>query len=156
MEKRRTNQEWQMLIKQSESSSLSTLAFCKLNELNPSTFYAKRQQLNKTDVSLGFVRAEVVEKTTKYQAQIATANMTLLVNDVELSIPQGTRRTYRSAVMKRMLSAPEIYLYRESVDFRKSINGLAAIIESDTDLPLGSGALFLFSNKQRDKIKVLY
>ncbi|MFS1495504.1 hypothetical protein BCU32_015335 [Vibrio lentus] len=39
--------------------------------------------------------------------------------------------------MKHMLSAPEIYLYRESVDFRKSINGLAAIIESDTDLPLG-------------------
>ncbi|WP_425666559.1 IS66 family insertion sequence element accessory protein TnpB [Vibrio tubiashii] len=58
--------------------------------------------------------------------------------------------------MKCMLSAPEIYLYRESVDFRKSINGLAAIIENDTDLPLGSGALFLFTNKQRDKIKVLY
>ncbi|WP_135381580.1 IS66 family insertion sequence element accessory protein TnpB [Vibrio tasmaniensis] len=58
--------------------------------------------------------------------------------------------------MKRMLSAPEIYLYRERVDFRKSINGLATIIESDTDLPLGSGALFLFTNKQRDKIKVLY
>ncbi|MFA0205039.1 IS66 family insertion sequence element accessory protein TnpB, partial [Vibrio breoganii] len=55
-----------------------------------------------------------------------------------------------------MLNAPEVYLYRESVDFRKSINGLAAIIETDTDLPLGSGALFLFTNKQRDKIKVLY
>ncbi|MCC4854092.1 IS66 family insertion sequence element accessory protein TnpB, partial [Vibrio lentus] len=36
------------------------------------------------------------------------------------------------------------------------INGLAAIIENDTNLPLGSGALFLFTNKQRDKIKVLY
>lgn len=58
--------------------------------------------------------------------------------------------------MKRMLNAPNIYLYRESVDFRKSINGLAALIESDTDLSLGSGALFLFTNKQRDKIKVLY
>ena len=58
--------------------------------------------------------------------------------------------------MKGMLSAPDIYLYRESVDFRKSINGLAAIIENDKDLPLGSGALFLFTNKQRDKIKVLY
>lgn len=57
--------------------------------------------------------------------------------------------------MKRMLSAPEVYLYRESVDFRKSINGLATIIESDTDLLLVSGALFLFTNKQRDKIKVL-
>ena len=58
--------------------------------------------------------------------------------------------------MKRMLSAPDVYLYREVVDFRKSTNGLAAIIETETDLPLGSGALFLFTNKQRDKIKVLY
>ena len=58
--------------------------------------------------------------------------------------------------MKRMLTAPDIYLYRESVDFRKSINGLAAIIENDTDLALGTGALFLFTNKQRDKIKILY
>ncbi|MDE1228713.1 IS66 family insertion sequence element accessory protein TnpB [Vibrio aestuarianus] len=58
--------------------------------------------------------------------------------------------------MKRMLSAPNVYLYREFVDFRKSINGLAAIIESETDLPLGTGALFLFTNKQRDKVKVLY
>ena len=94
MGKRHTKQEWQTFIEQSESSSLSTIAFCKLNELNPSTFYAKRQQLKKADVSQGFVRAEVVEKTTKYQAQIATANMTLLVNDVELSIPQGTPATY--------------------------------------------------------------
>nr|WP_319552696.1 IS66 family insertion sequence element accessory protein TnpB [uncultured Vibrio sp.] len=58
--------------------------------------------------------------------------------------------------MKRMLNAPNVYLYRESVDFRKSINGLPAIIESETDLPLGTGALFLFTNKQRDKVKVLY
>ena len=94
MGKRHTNQEWQTLIEQSESSSLSTLAFCKLNELNPSTFYAKRQQLKKADVSQGFIRAEVVEKTTKYQAQIATANMTLLINDAELSIPQGTPAAY--------------------------------------------------------------
>ncbi|MDH1314878.1 hypothetical protein N5C36_12380 [Shewanella xiamenensis] len=43
MAKSRTNQEWQTLIKQSESSSLSKLAFCKLNDLNPSKFYAKRQ-----------------------------------------------------------------------------------------------------------------
>ncbi|MBT0276504.1 IS66 family insertion sequence element accessory protein TnpB, partial [Vibrio campbellii] len=64
------------------------------NELNPSTFYAKRQQFKKANSSQGFLRAEVVEKTTKYQAQIATANMTLLINDVELSIPQGTPAAY--------------------------------------------------------------
>ncbi|MCD8476371.1 MAG: IS66 family insertion sequence element accessory protein TnpB [Shewanella fodinae] len=58
--------------------------------------------------------------------------------------------------MKNMLNAPNVYLYREYIDFRKSINGLAAIIESETDLPLSSGALFLFTNKQRDKLKALY
>lgn len=42
------------------------------------------------------------------------------------------------------------------MDFRKSINGLAALVESDTDLPLNTGTLFLFTNKQRDKIKILY
>nr|WP_235800529.1 IS66 family insertion sequence element accessory protein TnpB [Vibrio lentus] len=76
-------------------SSLSTLAFCKLNEINPSTFYAKRQQLHKTDVPLGFVRAEVVEKTTKYQAQIAID----LINDVELSSPQGTPAAYQAELI---------------------------------------------------------
>ncbi|AVT65807.1 transposase [Vibrio anguillarum] len=61
-----------------------------------STFFAKRRQLQTVNQSefVGFVKAEIVEKTTKYQAQIATANMTLLINDVELSIPQGTPATY--------------------------------------------------------------
>jgi hypothetical protein len=54
--------------------------------------------------------------------------------------------------MKHILSAPEIYLYRESVDFRKSINGLAAIIESETDLPLGSG-VFLFTQPYQQKYR---
>ncbi|WP_419153496.1 hypothetical protein [Vibrio maritimus] len=40
-------------------------------------------------------------------------------------------------------------MYRESVDFRKPINGLAGVIESDTGLPLGA-LFFLFANKQRD------
>jgi transposase len=58
--------------------------------------------------------------------------------------------------MRGLTNAPAIYLYREFVDFRKSINGLAALVECETNLPLSSGALFLFTNKQRDKIKVLY
>ena len=56
---------------------------------------AKRRQLHSTTQStpVGFVRVEAVEKPTKYQGQIASANITLLVNDMELSIPQGTPAT---------------------------------------------------------------
>ena len=60
----------------------------------PFDVYAKRQQLNNLEVSQGFVKAEVIEKTTKYQATVGTANMTLFVNDIELRIPQGTPVTY--------------------------------------------------------------
>ena len=96
MAKRRSNQEWQALFQQYESSNMTQRAFCERHGLSLSTFFAKRRQLQTAALPtpVGFVRAEVVEKTTKYQAQIATANMTLLVNDVELSIPQGTPAAY--------------------------------------------------------------
>ena len=51
---------------------------------------------------------------------------------------------------------PAVYLHREVVDFRKSINGLACIVEATFELPVMSGALFVFCNKSRDKIKILY
>lgn len=71
-----------------------------INELNPSTFYAKRQKLNNPDVPLGFVRAKVAEKTTKYQAQIAAANMPLLINGVELNIPKDTSAAYLAEIIE--------------------------------------------------------
>ncbi|WP_305843174.1 IS66 family insertion sequence element accessory protein TnpA [Photobacterium leiognathi] len=72
-------------------------AFCEHHGLSPSTFHAKRQQLThlQTPQTNGFVKANVVEQTTRYHmTQIPTANMTLFVNDVELSIPQGTPAAY--------------------------------------------------------------
>ena len=49
-----------------------------------------------------------------------------------------------------------IYLHRQFADFRKSINGLSVIIESEMKLPAMSGALFIFCNKAKDKLKILY
>ena len=97
MRKRLTNQEWQRLIEQSESSSLPKRTFCKLNDLNPSTFYAKRQQLLGTGQSQtgGFIKAEVGEKTTRTSMTHApVASMTLFINHVKLSIPQETPAVY--------------------------------------------------------------
>jgi transposase len=50
----------------------------------------------------------------------------------------------------------QVYLCLESIDFRKSINGLSVIVEQELELsPFGS-ALYVFINRQRTKIKVLY
>jgi transposase len=49
-----------------------------------------------------------------------------------------------------------VYLHREPVDFRKSINGLSIIVEQSMALSLFDSSLFVFCNKQRDKLKVLY
>lgn len=58
--------------------------------------------------------------------------------------------------MKMFIDVPEVYLCSQFVDFRKSINGLAGIVESELELSVLSGALFVFCNKGRDKLKLLY
>ncbi|WP_084354611.1 IS66 family insertion sequence element accessory protein TnpB [Vreelandella aquamarina] len=50
---------------------------------------------------------------------------------------------------------PEIYLYRQPVDFRKQANGLALIVEQELGHSPFSGALYAFTNRQRNKIKCL-
>jgi len=58
--------------------------------------------------------------------------------------------------MKMFIDVPTVYLCVDAVDFRKSINGLAALVEAELELPALSGALFVFCNKGRDKLKLLY
>jgi len=58
--------------------------------------------------------------------------------------------------MRMFVEPSNIYLYRQFVDFRKSINGLSAIVEAELKHPAMSGALFIFCNKAKDKLKILY
>jgi transposase len=58
--------------------------------------------------------------------------------------------------MKMFVEPDDIYLHARAVDFRKSINGLSAIVESELELDAFSGALFIFCNKKQDKLKLLY
>ena len=50
----------------------------------------------------------------------------------------------------------EVYLCREIVDMRKSINGLSMLVEQELGLSPFGPQLFVFCNRKRDKIKILY
>jgi len=49
-----------------------------------------------------------------------------------------------------------VYLCREAIDFRKSINGLSVLVEQELGLNPCGAALYVFINRQRNKLKVLY
>ncbi len=61
-----------------------------------------------------------------------------------------TTRYWRPA-----LAMPLIFLYRAPIDFRKQVNGLAALIEQELGHDPFTGALYAFTNRQRNKIKCL-
>ncbi|VAW48896.1 Mobile element protein [hydrothermal vent metagenome] len=58
--------------------------------------------------------------------------------------------------MTQLSGMTDIYLHRDAVDFRKSINGLMVIVEDQMNLSPFHRALFVFCNRKRDKIKALY
>jgi transposase len=53
-------------------------------------------------------------------------------------------------------AAVRVYLATEPADMRKSFDGLAALASSNLSLDPLSGHLFVFINKRRDRIKILY
>ena len=50
----------------------------------------------------------------------------------------------------------KIFLYRHPTDMRKSFDSLAALAESELEENPASGAFFVFLNRNRNRIKILY
>lgn len=54
------------------------------------------------------------------------------------------------------VNLPDVYLCLEPQDFRKGINGLALVVEGRLSLDPLNGQLFVFRNKQRNRVKILF
>ncbi len=68
----------------------------------------------------------------------------------------GAGRGHGDTLMRPSNDLPEVYLCREAVDFRKGINGLAALVEEELALDPFSEILFVFCNRRRNRVRILY
>ena len=50
----------------------------------------------------------------------------------------------------------EVFLCLQPVDFRKGIDGLSALVAGELAMDPFSRRLFVFSNRHRNKVKILY
>jgi transposase len=58
--------------------------------------------------------------------------------------------------MLSLTASTRIYLYRAACDMRKSFDGLCGIIRSELSQNPFSGSLFVFCNRRRNMVKLLY
>lgn len=58
--------------------------------------------------------------------------------------------------MKSVVEFEHLYVHREAVDMRKSINGLSVIVKEEMGLELEGSSLFIFCNRRRTHMKMLY
>jgi transposase len=49
----------------------------------------------------------------------------------------------------------KVYLHREAIDFRVGLNGLAVMVEQALGLDPFAEAVYVFSNRRRDRVKIL-
>ncbi len=58
--------------------------------------------------------------------------------------------------MKSVDKFDAIYIYNGKVDFRRSIDGLSNMVQEELKMDVFQNSLFLFFNKRKNKLKILY
>lgn len=100
--KRRTPDDWKVLIDKQMASGLSVPQFCQQHQLNTKYFYTRKSLLNQTMMQTDFAQAQVVSQQTTLVSQHAA--MTLKTVAVELSLPTTTSPEFLSELIKGIAS----------------------------------------------------
>ena len=94
----RSQEQWQIIIEDQQSSGLTILDYCQQQQLSTSSFYAVRKKIS---VSSGnFVRAKITQQVEFIEEQTF---ITVTLGKANVSLPASTSVTYLSQLLHELI-----------------------------------------------------
>ena len=144
-------EQWKQIILDREASGLSVAAWCKQNGVVQSTYFKWLHR----------IRLEACQSLPEIQTVTPVPFVKVESHEVpQISAPQQRPAIQIHACPERVMlgditQARDIYIACGYTDMRKSIDGLAAIVQQQFQLDPFARDLFLFCGRKRDRIKAL-
>ena len=136
-------QEWEHQIEEQKSSGLNVQDWCTQNGIKVKTYYYHLRR----------VREEVLNRSRTENKQVqndTTSHITAIRYCGRYVIGTGGE-----IMLKDLICGKQVYVVTGYTDLRKSIDGLAAIVQGQLEVDVFSKGVFLFCGRRCDRIKGL-
>lgn len=161
--------DWRSMIAAWKSSGLTRKEFCEQHQLNHNQFLYQRVKYDqKRGHPPEWLSVQQREKTIRFThngchpdgdwISIKNSPRSSIINSRQCGCPY-LKNIIGFYERKHMLTIPAetpIYIYTAAVDMRKQINGLVNLLVESFDQNPQQGGLFVFTNSQRKKLKILF
>ena len=94
----RSQEQWQTLIEDQQTSDLTIIDYCQQQQLSTSSFYAARKKISLS--SGNFVRAKIIQQVELIEKQTF---ITVTVGKANVSLPASTSVTYLSLLLRELI-----------------------------------------------------
>jgi putative transposase len=94
----RSQEQWQTIIEDQQTSGLTIIDYCQQQQLTISSFYAVRKKLSL--LSGNFVRAKITQQVELIEEQTF---ITVTVGKANVSLPTSTSVTYLSQLLRELI-----------------------------------------------------
>ena len=143
---------WGKLIAEQEASGQTIRAFCKERGISDHSFYFWRKRLG-TSEPVQFALLKTVTSAATLELILASGERLRIGYGVDAATLRGAGR---STAMMHLPASVRVYLCLSPCDMRRSFDGLHALVRDHLQLDPFAGHLYLFANKRRDRLKILY